>query len=87
MGRGIRKDGDDVRVGSDSNEIQQLGGADNTVRESSMSDLDDLLVLLSCQLDAPRHRKLGRTVETRQTQTHDLVTGRSHSAPCDTRHY
>jgi hypothetical protein len=35
-----------------------------------MYDLDDLLVPLGCQLGAPRHRKLGRTVLAGQTQTH-----------------
>src|SRR5215217_4769785 len=45
-------------------------GAGSTVRESGMNDLDDLLVLLGCQLAAPRHRKLGRAVQAGQTQTH-----------------
>jgi len=45
-------------------------GAASTVRESGIDDLDDLLVLLGCQLAAPRHRKLGRTVQAGQTQTH-----------------
>jgi hypothetical protein len=37
-------------------QVIQQSGVGSTVRESGMSDLDDLLVLLSCQLDALRHR-------------------------------
>jgi len=36
-------------------------GAGKTVRESDMGNLDDLPVLLGCQLAAPFHQMLGRT--------------------------
>ena len=49
--------------------------AGRTVRESGMSHLDDLLVLLSYQLAAPRHRKLGRTRwrDTRYLEDEDVT--------------
>jgi hypothetical protein len=37
-------------------------GAGKTVRESDMGNLDDLPVLLGCQLAAPFHQMLGRTI-------------------------
>jgi hypothetical protein len=43
-------------------------GVGSTVRESGISNLDDLRDLLGCQLAAPLHRKLGRTVKAGQTQ-------------------
>jgi hypothetical protein len=43
-------------------------GAGRMVRESDMGNLDDLPDLLSSQLAAPLHRKLGRTVKAGQTQ-------------------
>jgi hypothetical protein len=36
-------------------------GAGSTVRASDIGNLDDLPVVLGCQLGAPLHRKLGRT--------------------------
>jgi hypothetical protein len=47
--------------------------AGSAVRESGMGNLDDLLNLLGCQLGAPLHRKLGRTVLA--GQTHDRPDG------------
>ena len=41
-------------------------GAGRTVRDSDMGNLDDLLVILGCQLAAPLHRKLGRTAKAGQ---------------------
>jgi hypothetical protein len=38
-------------------------GAGSTVRASGIGNLDDLPILLGCQLAAPLHRKLGRTTE------------------------
>src|SRR3954451_1936838 len=37
-------------------------GAGSTVRDSDIGNLDDLQVLLGCQLASPPHQKLGRTV-------------------------
>src|SRR3954463_6262359 len=43
-------------------------GAGSTVRDSDIGNLDDLQVLLGCQLASPPHQKLGRTgfVDTRE---------------------
>jgi len=43
-------------------------GAGSTVRDSDIGNLDDLRVLLGCQLASPPHQKLGRTglVDTRE---------------------
>jgi hypothetical protein len=41
-------------------------GAGSTVRASDIGNLDDLPVVLGCQLGAPLHRKLGRTAEAGQ---------------------
>src|SRR3954451_3983563 len=44
-------------------------GAGSTVRDSDIGNLDDLQVLLGCQLASPPHQKLGRTAKAGQTQS------------------
>src|SRR3712207_3927879 len=48
-------------------------GAGRTVRESDMGNLDDLPDLLSSQLAAPLHRKLGRTAFANRSELSDQV--------------
>jgi hypothetical protein len=43
-------------------------GVGSTVRAYDIGNLDDLPVVLGCQLGAPLHRKLGRTTKPGQVQ-------------------
>src|SRR5215210_3143555 len=65
-GGGPCNEGGGVLVCADADGVRQLLGAGSTVRESDTGNLDDLPVLLNCQLAAPLHHKLGRTIEPGQ---------------------
>src|SRR3954451_14873187 len=51
-------------------------GAGSTVRDSDIGNLDDLQVLLGCQLASPPHQKLGRTACQDRSELSDQVRRR-----------